>query len=265
MSELNLIDLVDFGLTFLQAKVFVALLQMGTSRASQVSANVGIMRPETYRVLNELSVMGLVQKNLEYPTTFSAVEPKTALTVMFQAKKEKLMALDKKRIALIKSLSTMRPTPVELTQPLRIVSGGGNLIRKVNQMIREAKTDYAGIISKTGLARLKDDGGALALVLAKKRGLRVRVIIELDASNIKVANYLARHLEVRQSHGLLYYVDIVDKKELSFGPAFPSEGPDAHALASRQLDVWTSNPPFVRGMYAMFERLWEFSPKYYLT
>jgi hypothetical protein len=180
---------------------------------------------------------------------------------MLQANKEKMILLDQKKARLSKSLSSITPTDFAF-QPLSVITGGGNLIRRVNQMIAEAKLDYAGIVSKTGLARLRSDGGAASLISAKRRGLRVRVITELDHSNSDVANYLARHIEVRQSHDLFYYMDIVDKREMCFGPGFPFEGEEARSLLSRELDLWTSDSRFVLGMYAMFERLWEVSPRY---
>ena len=75
MSDQDVALLAEFGLSSLQARVYVALLKLGTVRASQISANVGVVRPEVYRVLHELFVKGLVQKNLGPPATYSAIAP----------------------------------------------------------------------------------------------------------------------------------------------------------------------------------------------
>ena len=133
---------------------------------------------------------------------------------------------------------------------------------KEREMIADARKDYVGIVSRFGLARLREYGLEAALVSAKKRGLRLRVISEIDSSNVRFADRLARYVDLRLNHDLLLCMDIVDWSEMLFGPAFPTNEEEAKSLDNKELDIWTTNPRFVHGMYAMFERLWEASPSY---
>jgi sugar-specific transcriptional regulator TrmB len=263
VSEQTVSALLDFGFTFLQARVYLALLSLGAGRASHVASTAGIVRPEAYRILRELATKGLVQTNLGSPATYTATAPNEALSILLEQAKNKVTILDKKKVPLIKSLSSIHAGTNDTNdQRLSVITGGGNLVVKLNQMMTDAKEECVGIVSRYGLRRFAEDKTAGAMISSKKRGVRVRLITEIDQSNVKLARRLARHFEVRKSHDILFYMVVVDGSEMVFGPAFPVSDREAKNLDERKLDLWTNNPRFVRGMYTMFERLWEVSPTY---
>jgi sugar-specific transcriptional regulator TrmB len=260
MSEQDVSSLAEFGLTSLQARVYVALLKLGAVRARQISVSVGVVRPEVYRVVHELSVKGLVQKNLGPPATYSAIAPARALAALTKRLSDKLESLRKQREQLTKALSSVTAKTVSPLERFYLISGGQNAVAKNIQMVREANQDYSAIMTKYGLSRALDNGLASSIVSAKRRKLRVRIISDVDSTNSKTADYLARHIELRTSHDLLIYMDIVDRNQMIFGPAFP---PRDEELDERQSDLWTNSQKFVRGMYALFQRIWEESTRYH--
>lgn len=262
MSDQDISALMDFGFTLLQARVYVELLRLGRTRASKLSSALGLVRPEAYRVLHELAAKGVVQKNLGSPSTYSAVAPRDALALLAQKYNDQLSELARKQDMLVKSLSTLGHAADTHNEGLTLIMGGGNLISRTREMIARAKHDYVGIRSRFGLKRVIDNGIADAIIAAKKRNLNVRVISEIDASNVKSANYLSCHVELRRARDLLFYMDIVDGAQMVFGPAFPLTDEEARRLDERELDLWTSNPNFVRGMHSMFDRLWATCPRY---
>jgi hypothetical protein len=140
--------------------------------------------------------------------------------------------------------------------------GGDNLFVKTREMITHAKHDYVGIWGKFGLTTILANGITAAMIAATKRNVRVRLIAEIDASNLKYANHISRYVEMRRSQDLLFYIDIADGKQIVFGSAFAVLNGHEKKAAQRKLELWTSNPDFVRGMYAMFERLWKACPRY---
>lgn len=262
MSDQDIASLLDFGFTLLQARVYLALLSLGASRASRIASVLGIVRPEAYRILRELAAKGLVHTNLGSPTTYTAAPPNKALSILVEQAKKKVAALDGKRASLVKSLSSINGGIKDTTdQRLSVITGGGNVVLKLNQMIADAKADCVGIVSKYGLRRSTEDGLAGAMVSSKKRGVRVRLITEIDQSNVKLAKRLAARFDVRKGRDILFYMIIVDGSEMVLGPAFPVNDEEAKNLGSRQLDLWTNNPRFVRGMSSIFERIWEVSAK----
>jgi len=257
MSEAELSSLVRLGLTLLQAKVYVALLRKGTSRAIQLCTATELARPEIYRILRELSDRDLARRNLSTPTTYTATPPEKALSSLVQQVKDRLSNMELEKMHLIRTLSPLAaPSEASSDYRLTLIDGSDNVDRLERQLIAEAKEEYVAVMSKHGL----DQNTTNALLSAYRRKLRIRVIAEIDDSNAKFASRLSRHLEIRRSKDILFYVNIFDRKQMLFGPAFIPT--DRQHNIRRELDLWTSNPRFVNGMYAMFEKLWEVSSKY---
>ncbi len=255
----EVVDLVSFGLTSLQSRVYLGLLELGTSEASRVSSAVGIVRPEGYRVLRELTGKGLVERHPSSPSRYTAIQPDRALSYLMNQHKERLALLERKYTELVKSLSK-HPPKIEIAQAARfsLIMGAGNVISRVQQLISECKHDYDVILSKHGLKAIREDT-ANTIIAAKRRGVRVRIISEIEDSNVKNADYISRYANLRQSQDLMLYVDIYDKTQVVLGPPITDKEVSDHY---REVDLWTDHPRFVLGMSALFEKLWEASPRY---
>jgi sugar-specific transcriptional regulator TrmB len=204
---------------------------------------------------------GLVQRNPCSPSTFTATPPDRSVSLLLNRSAGKLSALEQKKAAVIKSLSSYsHNVGDDLEERFSLMTGGGNLIVKARQMIADAKADYVSIMSKYGLKRIKETGIANAILSAQRRKVKFRVISEIDDSNFKAADFLQRHVEVRYNSNMLFYLGIADRRELVIGPAVTDE--EASERNSRELDLWTNNARFIEGIYALFERIWDASPKY---
>lgn len=255
MSEDSISDLVELGLTSLQARVYVALLASGRRPVRQLVEHVGIVRPEVYRVLRELASKGLVQRVPSSPSLYVATPPSQAVSLLVTNFRQRLASLERKNERLVKSLSSVTSNPENgLEYHFSVIRGGANALQQARRLIAEAKLDYSGILSKIGLKRIREDGLATSLIHAKKRGVKVRLITEIDSSNIDCARYISRHVEVRRASKLPFYLDIMDKKKLQMGPAITIE--EEVDKSSREMDLWTDNPRFVDGMYMLFDQLW---------
>lgn len=251
--------MVDFGFTVLQARVYLALLRLGTATATNVSEAIGVHRSEAYRILRELSSKGLVQRHLTSPSTFTAIPPHDCLSSYIEQSRKKLSDLENKRDKLSKSLSSITPTTIDLThQRLDIIQA--NSVRKFKQMMSEAQYDHVGVVARYGFGEMLEDGSARAVVSAAKRKVRVRLIAEIDKSNVRTAKLLSRYCEIHRTRGILLYMDIVDKQQMLFGPGLVPRDQDHRN--ETELYLWTTIPRFVQAMYAMFETLWAMSPRF---
>jgi sugar-specific transcriptional regulator TrmB len=224
---------------------------------------MGIVRPEAYRILQELCTKGLVERSLDTPIKFVAVPPDRAISILFGTFSERYTQLGKKRSRLLKylkaSIAETRP------QGERFGLVAGNILQKQILMITQAKHDYVSIVSKGGLKRIC--GGAFgqdflkSMVAANKRRVKIRIIAEIDEGNSKWARRLAQFVEIRTIRDLLFCMDIIDMREMIFGPA--TLGWESGQRPAREDDdLWTNNSRFVHGMHAMFEKLWSSSPRY---
>jgi sugar-specific transcriptional regulator TrmB len=260
MSERISAILSEFGLTSLEARVYVMLYRLGECRAGQIAAALQLARPDVYRVLRGLSEFGLVQRVPGRPAIFAATPPRQGLKLLLARHKQKLISIERESTALVKSIESYSRLNIERSETFLLITGGANLIERSKQMIMDAKYDYAGILSKDALQRIRDDGVASALLSAKHRKVNVRLISEIDELSLLCAKFLSRHLELRRSQDVLFGMGIVDKNEMIFGPAITqSESTDRSA---REMDLWTNNSRFIRGMYALFEKIWKTSPRF---
>jgi len=64
--------LTDLGLTGRQARVYLALLKTGGGKAKAVADVSLVNRQEIYRIIDDLQQLGLVQRKVTTPTTFTA-------------------------------------------------------------------------------------------------------------------------------------------------------------------------------------------------
>lgn len=222
---------------------------------------MGLIRPEVYRIFRELSLKGLVQLNPGSPATFTPTPPERGVDILLAQYTNRLMMMNENKNGLIKSLSANVSDQVDTPEErFSLITGRDNVLLQNKRMLADARQDYVGIMSKYGLKRLKEDGFARLLLCAKRRRARVRLITETDSSNVQVANYMSHHVEIRKAAAIQFYIDIVDMREMVFGPSVTDEEADERIL--RSSDVWTNNVRFIQGMYAMFERLWRASPKF---
>jgi sugar-specific transcriptional regulator TrmB len=261
MSQRQESDLIEFGFTALQSRVYLALLRLGRARAELLARVTGIVRPEIYRILRELSVKGLVQRTPGAPSTYCATPPDRGLSLVISRYRKQLVDLERKKASLVKIFKAYPFDQNSVSEGgFSLIVGADNVVFRAKQMISEAKYEYAAIMSKYALKRAREDGVSRVLASGKKRNLQIRIISEIDETNSAIADNLSKYVELRRSNGLLFYLDIFDRKEMLFGPAITDA--ELSDTVRRDTDLWTNNRQFVGGMYALFEHLWDASAKY---
>jgi len=70
---------IDLGLTYIQAKVYLALAKYGAAKISTLSKLSDVARPDLYRTLTRLYDLGLVVKIVQAPVHFKALPIEDAL------------------------------------------------------------------------------------------------------------------------------------------------------------------------------------------
>jgi sugar-specific transcriptional regulator TrmB len=83
--------LLGLGLTFNQARVYLAILKLEKTTVSQVAKFSKVRREDVYRILPGLEKMGLVERLLGKPTEIRATLVSYALTSLVAEKKTNLM------------------------------------------------------------------------------------------------------------------------------------------------------------------------------
>ncbi len=114
--------LASLGLSTKQARIYLALLKIGDTKAKAISCFASIERQEVYRLLGELEQLGLVKRCLTVPTRFSAVPIAQGTGLLIERKLAELNLMTKQAMALSKKFRQIIPNPIEGAPSFGVVS-----------------------------------------------------------------------------------------------------------------------------------------------
>jgi sugar-specific transcriptional regulator TrmB len=259
-QDLAVPSLVEFGLTPLQARVFVVLLASDGLSTSEVSRLTNVHRSDAYRALKKLSQLGLIETNVGNPLRYYAIDPSKAVRLILESRRDELINLESKTDALtewlenqkLKTASSLRAQDDPDIDPsaFRLVRGNA-VIPRVIDSIESAKSEIIKVISASALRRHYIEFSEYEKA-ATARGVTLRVLTEVQASNYRVAKSYSEcvHLNhVANLENSLRYL-VIDGSELVLaGTIVSNDEPDRSVLS-------TKNSVLVRGCISYFEELW---------
>jgi CheY-like chemotaxis protein/predicted transcriptional regulator len=86
-------ELSKYGLTEIQTKVYYHLLKLGRTPSTDIAKALGVHRSEVYRILRELSQMGIATEHSGRPILFTPAPPEKALDILFQERLKNVESL----------------------------------------------------------------------------------------------------------------------------------------------------------------------------
>jgi len=95
----------NLGLTYTQAKLYLHLNSLGTAAVKRIAHMSNTPRQDTYRILNELFNMGLVEKKITKPVEFKAVSPDKCLSILIEQRNEELKKIEQEAAQTISALN----------------------------------------------------------------------------------------------------------------------------------------------------------------
>jgi len=258
-QDLAVPSLVEFGLTPLQARVFVVLLASDGLSTSEVSRLINVHRSDAYRALKKLSQLGLIETNVGNPLRYYAIDPSKAVRLILESRRDELIALESKTDALTEWLEnqklktansrTQEDPDIDLSA-FRLVRGNA-VIPRVIDSIESAKSEIIKVISASALRRHYIEFSEYEKA-ATARGVTLRVLTEIQASNYRVAKSYSESVHLNHVANLensLRYL-VIDGQELVLaGTIVSNDEPDRSVLS-------TKNSVLVRGCISYFEELW---------
>jgi sugar-specific transcriptional regulator TrmB len=254
--------LVELGLTNSQAKVYLALVQIGSSKIGNISKTTGILRENLYQTIRSLENAGLVEKELGAANKYKAISPDEALSMLLRYKQKQVNELKTKTKTMMENLkkeSGSRATLIEDLQTIEdskfvIISGKDVLIKKIKDILQKSQSDIDIVTSLTRFSSIiaefaKDYRKALG------RGAKIRIAIEKHVAE-KGALDKVFSLKRNPRFEAKYFSEppqailwIFDQKE-----AFVSLS--ATANLNETLGIWSNNSSFVALARNYFETQW---------
>jgi sugar-specific transcriptional regulator TrmB len=135
-------DLVSFGLTHTQAKVYLTLEKLGRAPAKTIAKNAQIARQDVYAVLEDLQQLGVIQKIIDTPTKFEPFTIKECLTALLARRNNEIIVLTERAKRIIHAIEEIEadkqpPTDFNLT----LLSDKKAVLRRAQKEIAEAKKE----------------------------------------------------------------------------------------------------------------------------
>ncbi len=136
-------ELLKFGLSGNQAKVFIYLGKYGPKSAPEIFKSLGLPRTETYYILNVLQSRGIITAECSFPTKYFALPIEQAISTLINVEQEKLNTIAKEEKNITQLWKEIPTFAVETTdtkaEKLQMMEGAGQIHARIKEMIKGAK------------------------------------------------------------------------------------------------------------------------------
>ena len=139
-------ELINFGLTKSQAKVFIYLGKYGSKTASEIAKALQLPRTETYHLVNSLQSIGLVLAELAHPTKYTAKKMKEAISTLVKQEQERIDTLATKEESISAMWEQIPYFAVETdeskSEKMQLLHGNGPITNKIKEMIESCSDEF---------------------------------------------------------------------------------------------------------------------------
>lgn len=132
-------ELISFGLTKSQAKVFIYLGKYGSKTASEIAKALQLPRTETYHLVNSLQNIGMVIAELSHPTKYTAMNMREAVATLVKQEQERIDILANKEESISEMWKEIPFFAVETdeskSEKMQLLHGTGPITNKIKDMV----------------------------------------------------------------------------------------------------------------------------------
>jgi len=246
-------ELINFGLTSNQTKVFIYLGKYGSKTASEISKALQTPRTETYHLVNSLQNMGLVTAELTHPAKYTAMEMKQAIETLIRQEQSRINNLATKEESLSEMWKEIPYFAVETdeskSEKMQLLHGTSSISNKIQEMIKSCNDEFKMFGSLSDVNRfyhsdvfdkIEQSSGELKLIISPI-DKSPEFLSEIDSKKI--------HILSSGSNNKCFIVN--DKNEVLIFMRNANH-------PTRQIFAWWSDSEtLVDLMSSMFELSWE--------
>jgi sugar-specific transcriptional regulator TrmB len=250
--------LMSLGLTGRQARVYLAMLKSGGGKAKAIADLSLVHRQEIYRLIDSLQQIGLVQRNITAPTTFTALPIAGGTKLLLQQKTSELSVMCRQAKLLTKKLS--QPTTTSYHQektPAKPCLGTvfeGDRGKKYSQAIQEAQHTIETVTSWRRFKQLSIHFET-QLLAALKKGVTIRVVTEkppnlhlpkwIDDTALSEMSFKLKIIQTPPTAAITIFDQTT--AAIAFNP---------HLSLTKGPDLWTTNSTLTALCQTYFRASW---------
>lgn len=253
------VELLQYGLTSNQSKVFIYLGKYGAKTAPEVCKALKLPRTETYHLLSALQNKGIVSSTFQHPIQFTALPLNKAIWILVNSEKERVKSLEHMEKGLAElwdNIPTFDSLHDEVEEKFQMLQGANQIQSKITEMTDNFKDEFLILGSEKDYIKLYH-GEFLESFVKSKQQFRL-----LSACSEKTT-YIFDNLERKnikkldkdiQNH--LCFI-LKDDAELLFFTKNANSSTEPFAM-------WTNSKSMTYSMKLLFESLWANSKNIHL-
>ena len=250
-------DLVDFGLTKTQAKIYVTLVSLGVASASEVAALSKIRREEVYRIIPELEKRGIISRKLQTPRKFAVANPETAIEILtktkLEAMRDEIDKVERKRTEIVSKLKAIELPVEQNATSIEVISQRNQAHARLTEIAQNARKylDIAAKLENLILVYSNRPKNVTDRIIKK---VKMRIITEshgyegLAKELVTASEANGNSVELRFVERLPFSLIIADDTEAMWGEGQPT---------TEDFPVfWANDPTQIAILKMSFENLW---------
>ena len=252
-SELQI--LIDLGLTLKQARVYLALIESGPIKVSEISKSSQVARPDVYPALSKLQKLGIVEKIIKTPLQYRATPINEGISRLLNTKTQQYEKVRTEAKILLSTAKKEKPKKKQIETPQFVLIPKRTVTERIKTSIEKAQLNIDLVLSWKRFSQGIASTFAESIETAWAKNVKIRFIIE-SPSESKTAKQLIQFCEEKPScqtrftpHYPKATFGIYDKKEIYLIAKSKTDLPGSPAL-------WSNNQSLISAMEDYFEILW---------
>ena len=252
--------LAEHGIPEQGARLYLSLCREGPQTVAELARLSALNRAEAYRFIRQLETAGLVTSYGQRPMRFAPVPPEAVVDRWIRRAGDRLRKLEGERERVLADWREGLETPMDRDSRRFTVLEGPETIHKfLIKRIGTAREEVRVAVGGFSLARAIDGGVDRALREASERGVRVRMVTEVNSANLTESKLFGSFSELRHAAGPVSNRTVVVDRAGALIYVSGAEG--LGASDSQQVALWSSAPSFLRLARDYHQRLWSKSTK----
>jgi HTH-type transcriptional regulator, sugar sensing transcriptional regulator len=254
VTEARVRRLRDYDLTEYQARVYLALLDLGAAAASAVGSLARVPRTRIYATMQQLHAKGLVKLLPERPLRYRAVPITSYIQGLAQEYRGRASELIAESEGLARDFPITSSRSPDAKGRFEAIYGRRNVRDRIHSMYQDAQTTIITVGSAKSPGRIRHAFGGLLQGKAKD-GLSIKMAFYVSPENLADVRALGKFAEVR---GIDFFTPVfrhgVDNREFLMGHPVPD---DDSTIRGDDIAIWTDDGEIATAMAQMAERIWE--------
>ncbi len=247
--------MADLGLTLVQARIYTVLAKSGILTARATAKNAKVAPQDIYRILNELSEKGLVERIIDKPTRYMAMPLEEGLNLLLKRRKEKIVDLEKTVVQLSELSKAFPGISEEKIGGFIIIPEKESIEKMVNKIFNTAKVSI-DMINDMPEVLIAHDKHLEPKRRALKNGVKIRDILCLQRGESPLPKGFIDFLKENQnifikSTKITAPIKLIikDKSELFMSTIIKSD-------TLSQPFLWSNNEVLLHMAQQWYDRMW---------